>query len=921
MTQEYSLLFGPFKLDFPRRTLSRDGTEIRLGSRAMEILVALAEATGDLVGNQALVARVWPDTVVDEGSLRVHMSAVRKALEDGKDGNRYVVNEMGRGYRLAVPVQRTVHSLPAGSPAVRRNLRGGFPGVVGRVVGRDDVIEGLSVSLSERRLMTIAGSGGIGKTTVALSVANRFSSQTGIAAVFVDFAPVTSAASAATAVAVALGVGVSGDDPVPDVLAASGNEPMLLVFDNCEHLVDAITELAERMLRGTDTLRVLVTSREPLRAEGEWVHRLAPLAIPSDCTNVSYLDACEYPAIALFAERAAAVNGSFTVTPENVEAVCEVCRRIDGIPLAIEMAAARIASMDVHTLAARLEDRFAVLTRGRRTALPRQQTLRAMLDWSYTLLDESTQTVLLRLSVFRSSFDIDAAVAIVSDSEIDEFTVVDATADLVAKSMLVSDSERGLATYRFLETTRQYALEKLINFKDQAQVRRKHARYCASLFDDPAAAWEGGAKLDVAEASLRHLDDVRAALDWALSPDGDPALGVQLTTITSPLWFQLSLPFEFMRIAQRAVDALDRAGLTGTVDHVHLLNAYGHAIWHTAGPVEAMAEAFGRSLSVARDLRDLDIEMTSMWGLWSQRLQSGQYAESLAITQAYQRLAETSSELRTTQTAKHTHALSLERLGEFGRSLDLIEDVLVVDNANPVRAKHANAAQVDGRTAAWTLKMRILWIQGRSDVALELAREAVAECVRVDHALSLCFCVGMGVLPVAFWTGDLKLAREALSVLRSRTRGNGLMFWDSWADGFEAILTGGHFNLERATLYQMEIFATLGHEPSIDVLNASRRADVPTWCQAELVRRRAVTPYNGETQERELKVSLDIATRQGAMAWGLRAAISLARLLEERGDREDAHGILLRALRPISEGRDTADMREATALLAELGCA
>jgi len=919
MTQKYSLLFGPFKLDFPRRTLSRDGTEIRLGSRALEILVALAESPGDLVSNQALVSRVWPDTVVDEGSLRVHISAVRKALEDGKDGNRYVVNEMGRGYRLAVPVQRIVHDVQVDHPVARRSARGSFPGVVGRIVGRDDVIEGLSVSLSERRLVTIAGSGGIGKTTVALGVGNRFANQTGAAAVFVDFAPLTSAASAPTAVAVALGLGVSGDDPIPDLIAATGGEPMLLVFDNCEHLVDAVTNLAERMLRGTDSLRILVTSREPLRAEGEWVHRLAPLALPSDCANMSYLDACSYPAIALFADRAAAVNGNFSVTPENVGAVWDVCRRIDGIPLAIEMAAARTASIDVHTLAARLEDRFAVLTRGRRTALPRQQTLRAMLDWSYTLLDMSTQTVLVRLSLFRSSFDMDAAVSIVSDGEIDEFVVVDAMADLVAKSMLVSDSERGLATYRFLETTRQYALEKLADFKDQARVRRKHALYCASLFNDPAPAWEGGAQLDVAEASLRHLDDVRSALDWALSSDGDPALGVRLTTITSPLWFQLSLPFEFVRFSQRAVDALDRAGLTGTVDHVQLLNAYGHAVWHTTGPVEAMAQAFGESLSVARKLQDVDVEMTSMWGLWSQRLQSGQYAESLAITQAYQRLAETSSELRTTQTAKHTHALSLERLGEFGRSLDLIEDVLVVDNANPVRAKHANAAQVDGRTAAWTLKMRILWIQGRSDAALDLAREAVTECVRVDHDLSLCFCVGMGVLPVAFWTGDLSLAWEAQSILRGRTRGNGLMFWDSWADGFEAILTGGHFDPERATVYQMEIFATLGHEPSIDALNASRRADVATWCQAELVRRRAVTLYNGDIRERELKVALNIARCQGAKAWELRAAISLARLLEERGEREDAHETLSRALQPLSEGRSTADVKEAEALLAELG--
>lgn len=883
MSERYTLAFDAFCIEFPQRTLFLDCREIKLGSRAVEILIALVEAAGALVSNQALMARVWPNTVVDEGALRVHLSVLRKALGESQ-GARLIVNDMGRGYRLATAVERRPARGEAETGMTEKASN--LPKPIGRIVGRDCVITGLSTALHQHRLMTIAGAGGLGKTTVALEVARRFEAETGAKAFFVDFAPVTSASSAASTVALVMAVPVSSGDPIPSIIATVGDAPTLMVLDNCEHLIDEVSLLAERLLQGAHPLRLLVTSREPLRAEGEWVHRLAPLALPEDVPGMTVSSAMTYASVALFVERALAVDETFRLCDLNVDAVCNICRQLDGMPLAIELAAARIASMDAVTLSARLVDRFALLTRGRRNALPRQRTLRAMLDWSHALLNADTQAVLRRLSLFRAAFDIEAAIAVASDhaepspqdgSTIDEAMVVDAVADLVAKSLLVSNSRGSSTSYRLLESTRHYALDKLAHDDPGHLAKRRHALYVCSRLIDPESSWDDSGRKTSAAPRSATIDDVRAAFDWAASPDGDPALAVKVASFSSPLWFQLSLPYEFTRLATRALTAVAQAGMTGSTGHIHLQIAYGHAIWHTRGPSEDMAAAFAEALRHARLLGDPDIELRAMWGLWSQKLQSGQYPQSLEITSAYQRLAAASSHLSTEQTAKHTLALSLERLGRLQESMVLIEAVLLIDRVNPIRAGHANAAQVDGLISAWTLKMRLLWLLGDRASAMALARQAVQEIEEVEHGLSACFCLAMGVLPVALWCGETDFAVEVLRTLRAHTRRNGLRFWDKWADGYDAILHDGAFDISDATVYQMEIFATLGEPASLSALRAMHRAEEATWCQAELLRREAIRDGVSDLDaKRRLRRALAVASAQGAAGWMASSALAAA---------------------------------------------
>lgn len=926
MNESYVLAFGPFELSFPQRTLSRGDEEVRLGSRAIEILIALAEARGDLVSNRTLFGRVWPDSVVDEGSLRVHLSALRKALDEAGDGTRYIANETGRGYRLAVAVTRRAEQLASSAIVESTNaeplngmpVRSTLPVVLGRIVGRDSVIQGLCELLPERRLMTIAGAGGIGKTTVAVSIAHQFQANNlGVVdAYFVDFAPVTDPSRVASTVALRLAVPVSTQDPVPDLLAAIGRGRMLLVFDNCEHLVEAIAELAERLLQGASDLRILATSREPLRAESEWVHRLAPLSVPEMSSELCATQGLMFPAVALFVERASAANHGFTFSEENVQAVCEICRRLDGIPLAIEMAAARVASMDVQSLAAGLNDRFALLTRGRRTALPRQQTLRAMLDWSYALLERRTQTILQRLAIFRSSFDVAAAVAVAVSDEVDDLSVFDATADLVAKSLLTSEQAGSDTMYRLLETTRHYALDRLMESDGHHAARTRHAEYCVGLFENPFQAWERNARRELTVRHSNRLDDIRYAFDWAASPEGDAILAIRLATVSSPLWFQLSLPLEFMKLAERVIAAVPEANLEGAVEQLELLTAYGHAIWHTRGPIQEMADTFNKSLRLARTVGDADFEMRSVWGLWSQKLQSGEYATSLQLALEYEQLAIASPRSAATQNIRHTQALSYERLGELSRARDLIEAVIADDTRNPVRAGYANAAQLDGSVAAWTLLMRLHWLQGFGSKASALAHKAVEDALTIGHDLSICYCISMGALPVAVWTGDAEFARDLLKILRSRTKRNGLLFWDRWADGYEAVIYELVFDPSEATTYQKEVFATMGCRTSLIDLAQRGHLRHSSWCQAELLRRDAAEQLS-DSQEREQTFAraMAIANGQGASAWNLRAALSIARLKRESGEREYAKSLVESAAKAFSEGFETRDMQEAQEIL------
>jgi predicted ATPase/DNA-binding winged helix-turn-helix (wHTH) protein len=461
--RDQAIGFGPFRLIPSQQLLLERDRPIHLGNRALTILQILIERAGETVEKRELARLVWPNTFVEEANIRVHIAALRRALGDGQNGVRYIVNVPGRGYSFTADISRlTEASKPDRRLEPQSPSPSTLPNLITRLIGRSDAVTKLKSELSRERMVTVVGPGGIGKTSLALAAAPLWSSDSGYEVHFVDLALVTDPTGVPAAVASAISTSTIHADIVGAMLHALRYRRLLIILDNCEHVINATASLCETLLAGTKAVRFLATSREVLRIPGEWIHHLAPLPAPPVSENLSASEAMSYPAVQLFVERSMANNDAFEITDRNAPAIASICRRLDGIPLAIEFAAARVDHLDVRTIAQRLDDRFGLLTIGHRNALPRQQTQRAVIDWSYDLLPIDSKTVLRQLSVFAGSFGVDDAIEVVSGDDVAGGTVLESLSDLVAKSMVLADVSGDAVSYRLLETTQALAYEKLI---------------------------------------------------------------------------------------------------------------------------------------------------------------------------------------------------------------------------------------------------------------------------------------------------------------------------------------------------------------------------------------------------------------------------------------------------------------------------
>jgi predicted ATPase/DNA-binding winged helix-turn-helix (wHTH) protein len=544
--------FGPFQLRPQQGSLLRKNRAVRIGSRALAILTVLVERAGEVVGTQELVERVWPDTTVAEANLRVHLVALRKALRETGQDPRYIVNVPGQGYRFTAPVTRR-------APPSAEESRATLPAVLTSLVGRAPEIRAIVSALTRRRFVTIVGAGGIGKTSTALSIANEIAPRYEDGVYFVDLTPLTDPELVPMTLAAALGLPVLATTHVSAIARHLRDRLALIVLDNCEHVVDSAATLVEALLKAAPRVHVLATSREPLGAEGEVVQRLSPLAVPplrtgdADVHKLTARRALAFPAIQLFIERARATLDSFELRDADAPILAALCQKVGGIPLAIELAAARVDTLGIETLSAQLDHSLSPLARGRRTALPRHKSLRATLDWSFQLLTQNEQRVLARVSVFKMRFSLDGATAVASDDAIAANAVLDAVMSLCAKCLVVISSVAGVISYRLLDTTRVYAAEKLGASVMDARAARQ--RYCAYFIAVAQRLAEGQGKSGptVMDEYRYVLEDVRAALDWAFSTGGDPLLGLELTARSAFLWFSLSMLDDYATYAERAL--------------------------------------------------------------------------------------------------------------------------------------------------------------------------------------------------------------------------------------------------------------------------------------------------------------------------------------------------------------------------------
>jgi predicted ATPase/DNA-binding winged helix-turn-helix (wHTH) protein len=946
--------FRRFRVVPHRREVLVDGRPIKLGGRDFDVLMALIEVPGAVVSKDALMSRVWAGRIVEENSLQGAISALRKAFGADRDLIRTVA---GRGYQFtgethvwsAGDSERTAPGVTPAATEPHRPLTN-LPESVSELIGREAEVSEVTDLVTTQRLVTLIGEGGIGKTRLGLEVVRHLLPEFPDGVRVAELAPLSDPELVPVTVATVLGLELgAGTISTERVANALGAKQLMLVLDNCEHVIAAAASMAKALLHANSAVRVLATSREPLRTEGECLYRVPPLAVPAE--GIEHTEQLlRHGAVRLFVARARAADPHFSPDGRIATAVTGICRRLDGIPLAIELAAARGGVLGIPEIAARLDDRFNLLTGGHRTALPRHQTLRATLDWSYELLPDPERVVLRRLAIFAGNFTLAAAGAVASGAEITVSEVVDCVANLVSKSLITPMVGDAPAQYRLLETTRAYALEKLTESDEFDSVAQRHAKYYRDLFQRAEAEWETRPTAEWMADYGRQIDNIRAALDWAFSPSGDESIGVMLTVASVPLWMHLSLLDECRGRVQRALcsPGLELAGRVR--GEMKLYAALGASLFYTKGTSAESDAAWTKALEVAQGLNDTEHQARALWGLWVCRITSGECRAALAVAERFASLAADAANPSDALIGDRIIGTSLHYLGDQINARRHIERMLDRHVA-PVRGSHALRLGYDQSAAARAVLARILWLQGFPDQAMRTAQRVVEDGRASGHALSLCNALIVGACPVALFTGDLPAAESFVTLLLGRSARHGLALWHAWGRCLEGVLLTKRGDLVSglqllrtalnelretgAVLYYMAFLSSLAEAlagvgdvaeglAAMDEALARYENDEEHWCMAELLRIKGELlllesgPQAVARAEDHFDQALDLARRQGTLSWELRAATSHARLWRDQARTKEARELLAPVYDQFTEGFATTDLKAAKALVDDL---
>nr|WP_278880365.1 winged helix-turn-helix domain-containing protein [Variovorax paradoxus] len=728
--------FGPFTLRVNERLLARNGVPLDLGGRAMDVLLALIARANAVVSKEELLAEAWPGVVISDGSLRYQITMLRQALGDGQDGARYVSNIVGRGYCFVAKISRTFAEPEVQAQRDESPVEPGLPAPPGLLVGRSGDLAAIAAQLAKGRFVTLVGTGGVGKTTVAVRTGHDLLADFAGAVVFVDLATLTDPSLVPTAIASMLRLSVRSADPVPSLVSYLRERRMLLVLDNCEHVIAAAASLAERIFQAAPSIHILATSREALRVRGEYVHLLNPFASPPDLPGLGAREILAYPATRLFVDRAEASGSTLDLDGTDAPIIANICRKLDGVALAIELAARRVSTYGLHQTATLLDERLALSWLGQRGAQPRHATLQATLDWSYELLDIHERRVLCRLCVFVGYFSLDAARHVADADNLSREQIVAAIASLAEKSLLAIRPSGAFTQYRLLESTRTYALSKA----DEATVddaSLHHARYFRDRLQQMAASRGAGHAPDGASETA-DLGNIRAALTWCFGRGRATELGVSLASAAVPAFLAKSLLAECHGWSRRALAQLTPA-LRGSSTEMHLQAAIGVSQMFTRGNSDEVRAALERSLEVAEALEDAasQVQLLGRLQIFHERI--GDFVESLKYAHRFARVASTIGDATAVAAANSLVGLCNHLLGDQPEARRLLEAALA---GSPDSLQDSSIySGFDLRNRARIALARTLWLQGYPSQAVVLAQRAVDEARQLDHPVTLCIAL------------------------------------------------------------------------------------------------------------------------------------------------------------------------------------
>jgi predicted ATPase/DNA-binding winged helix-turn-helix (wHTH) protein len=944
-TSQLTYQSGQVEIDLARRELRVRGVPVPIGGRAFEIIEILGGAAGEVVTTDQLMKRVWPGAIVEENTLQVHISAVRKAL--GPDRGM-LKNIKGRGYRL-LGTWRVSGGVAQVSDVAAAHLPRStsikLPSVGTDLIGRSAAVRELQDLLSAYRVITLTGPGGIGKTRLALESARQMAAQDVGDVWLVELASLSDPSLLSSVVASALHLGLGFADVSPEIVArAIGHRRLLLLLDNCEHVIDAVAIFAETMIRLCPNATILTTSREVLRIDGEHVYRVLPLEVPDQKNTPDNI--LKFSAVQLFVARISAMHSAFSPDDTNLSDVAAICQRLDGIPLALEFAAARAAMLGVSQVASDLDNRLSLLSAGRRTTLARHQTLRAALDWSYDLLTASEQCLLRHVSVFPAGFTLEAASAVIRNTNYPA-AVIDGIASLVSKSLLTLDASASGGRWRLLETIRAYAFEKLQENGEVERALRWHAEYFHDLLTPAglSSLWEPSWEAVIQYG--REIDNIRVGLDWCFSAVGDATIGAAMTGAFVPVWLHFTL---FAECRKRVETALTYLGDEPNGDarlRMLLHIARGHVLNHTGARRDEVATVLTRGLRMAEAFGDTISQTYALWGLWAANAYKGNFRTTEPVAEQLCRLVTETTDPARGHLADRLMGTTMCYRGNQPRArahLERVPDQYRRSLARPQMAWFGhNSSDLAQSTFA-----RVLALQGFLDQARDLAQICVDRTQQAGQRIGLCYTLIEAACPIATFINDMDTAAKYVTLLVQVARELDLTYWKTLARCVEGSVLIGQGNFDagvstlRASLAACDEAGGARHYSAFlgavaDGLSGLGRTDEARlvlelalaradrygeeWCIPDLLCTKGelalcdAGPSSVHTAERCFFDAIGLAQKQGALFWELRGASHLARLRLGQKRPNDARQILAPVYGRFVEGFETHDLRTAKLLL------
>ena len=934
------LRFGPFVLRPIARRLEKDGVQVNIGGRALDILTLLAERAGEIIGHQELLARVWQNINVDPSSLRVQMAALRKALGEGDDSGHYVVNIAGRGYCFVAPVERELIYRERGETGAKAALPELMP-----IVGRDQAIRTVIARLVDSRLVTIAGPGGVGKTAVALAVAHSLVPAFSGAIRFLDLGAVSSPQAAlATIGRMALGFNVQLPGSPDWIFNHLRGRRMLIVLDCIDFLVASMAEFIVALIRETVGIHILLTSRQPLGVNAEEVVRLPPLAYPDDSASVGVATLGDYSAVQMLVSLVNRAGSDFHLNDGDLRALARIAAKLDGLPLALELAAANILQNGIAQTESLVASRFALFMTGPNTVSTRHESLNATLEWSYQQLTPEHRIVFRNLSVFTGPFTLEGVQHVSIDFEMNATEAAAAAMALMERSLIYQDGDIESKHFRMLDTTRAFGLAKLLTFGEGEVVRRRHATYVEQYLVKARAGAPGLVNGIASRGLSANIHNIRAALEWCFGPGGETLLGARIAAVSLQAFEALWLYEEGLNWLTLALSALDKESIGTRLDLDLRMGIVSCAL---ASPVLAH-HAFVQL--------PLIVELADKCGTDVLRAEARAWecmfmaqARHIDVTvnraESIRAIAQTASDYPSLLLGDWVLGFAYHLRGDLYSVARLCKSAatLAISGSMTNFSDNINVSHCHqlAQVCALGSYARTLWLQGQVDTALEAAWAALgnrgARQLRQLNVLIF-------FMPLFIWAGAWEDAESLLAENISGQHPESIRVPKSYCSGAILLRRGDisaaippledaftHFpaftDPGAVALDLAEALALSGRfDPARQAMarafaGAERLGE--TFFYPELYRVMGVVtaiapaPETPNAEEWFLR-AIECASRQGSLSLELRAATSLARYYTATGRSAQGHAILQSVYDRFTEGFTTPDLVAARQLLAEL---